>query len=454
MQTTNEAKIIPKAKAKDPLIKNTRVMLSNTLDFFTSMRKQYGDIYNANVIGSNLVIVSRPSMIQKILVSEISKFPKSKNYETFKLSVGNGLVTNEGESWKRQRKIAQPAFYKESIANLFDILCKVSQDHLQNWKGQQKINAVENMLATTLDMVVQSLFGESIDMDYDRLSKAFITENQFLSDQVMNPFSLPIWIPTASARRYKKARSTTSELVETIINKRKEKDATPKNDLLGMLMSSRYSDTGEGMSNQQLKDEVVSILFAGHEATANSMSWALYLLAKYPEHLKKVKEEVQRVTQGQPLKLEHLSQMVYTQQVIDESMRLYPSAWALSRTVHQDTDLEGYTIKKNSLIFLDFYNMYRDEAIWEHPNDFIPERFQPELKKQMHKCSFVPFGAGQRMCIGYQFAFMEMKILLADIVSNYDFVLDPDAPEVEVEPLTTLKPKDGVWISVTPLDKA
>lgn len=435
--------------AASRIFKNSLPILKNCVDFFVKNQLEYGDIYEANVIRFNIAVITHPDYIKQVLVSNKKNYVKSDNYEILKLALGNGLLTSEGEFWKKQRKIAQPAFYKDSLVGFVQTMETATLQLIERYKKNVHTNSDIGLLfnALTLEIVANCLFGTELSDRQHEIHHAVNYANEYLTKKIMTPFYPPFWFPTPSTLQFRKNRKEIDKIIFGIINKRQERADTTSKDLLAMLMHTKDEDTGETMSTQQLRDEVITLFVAGHETTANALTWALYLLTKNPDKLQKLQEEVDRVLANQFINLNNLQELVYTQQVVDEAMRLYPPAWTVSRKALNPDIIGDYQIPKDTLVSINVFGMHRHPDFWEQPNDFVPERFAPELKKQIPKLAYMPFGAGQRMCIGNNFALMEMKIVLALLVKHLDFKPLNTKP-VHYTPLITLKPSEPILMDI------
>ena len=447
-------KKIPVIPAKHWFFRNSLEVLKDPLKFFIETFEQYGDIYDVNANFIKIYVLANPDYIQEVMVTNKTDYAKSDDYKVLKHSLGNGLLTSEGEFWKKQRRIAQPAFHRKSMKKLLDTMITSTQAMVDKWSSRNELQITDEMQFITLDIVTKCLFGSALKPNlYEKIHEAVTVGNEFLSSKIMNPFTLPVWFPTAASRHYKKTRDFNNKVILDIINTRAN-DPTEYHDLLSMLMNAEDEETGEKMSPQPLLDEALTIFVAGHETTANALSWTFYLLSQHPDKLQKLQQELQEVLQGEAPSFETLRGLEYTQMVLEESMRLYPPAWSIGRKVVQDTELCGHALPKGAGLILDVYTMHRHPNFWDNPHTFEPERFHPSQKKGRHKYAFIPFGAGQRMCIGNNFAMMEMKIILAMVFQKFSLTLSPNAPIVEPEPLVTLRPKNGILMDINALVEA
>ncbi len=441
-------KAVPKIPAKHWFWRNSLEVLKDPLAFFKKTFHEHGDIYDVNSNIYTIYIISNPDLIQEVLQSKAKQFSKSDDYKILKHSLGNGLLTSEGEFWKKQRRIAQPAFYKESLRKLVATIIEDTNKFVDKWQHLQEVEVHHEMMLLTQEIVTNALFGTELHVDAEQIQENITIGNEFLSKKIMTPFSLPIWFPTKASRQYHKSRRYNNRVITEVIENRRQ-DKKEYHDLLAMLMHAKDEETGETMSNQQLKDEAITIFVAGHETTANAMSWAFYLMAKHPDKQEKVRQEAIRVLgEDNQLSFEKLRELEYTQMVINETMRLYPPAWSMGRKAIDDVEVGGYEFKKNATVLIDIYMTHRHTKYWDKPEDFIPERFTDEEKKKRHKLSYMPFGAGQRMCIGNNFAMMEMQVILALLLKNFTISLAKKSEIIAPEPLVTLRPKTDIHIQI------
>ncbi|MEL6193768.1 MAG: cytochrome P450 [Bacteroidota bacterium] len=424
--------------------------LANTPDFVHKKEAELGDFYKIRVPRRDLFVIFRPSVIKHVLQSNARNYKKSIAYQTLKEFLGEGLVTSEGDLWKKQRKISQPVFYKSNLKNLISGMVKVVDEYYlelaQRVEGEDTINIASEMMQVTADVVMGTLFSSAYGFDKEQMYEAVGFSQEVILKRAYMPFQRQIDKLTGTHKKFIRNKQAFDEMIFRMIKDRKENPADHV-DLLSMLLNAKYEDTGEGMSDQQLRDELITIYLAGHETSANALSWTLFLMAQKPEVVEKLREEERRVLNGRLPVMEDFSQLPYSRQVLDEGMRLYPPAYVVSRQAIEDDIVDGAKIPSDSSVYLSFYALQRSPKYWEHPDEFNPERFSPENKIPRH--AYMPFGAGARMCIGNHFAMMEMQILLCLLVRRFDFSLVPDQ-KIEMQPLVTLKPKHGILLKMKP----
>ncbi len=386
-------------------------------------------------------------VIQQILVSNHKNYRKDYASNKLKMVLGNGLLTNEGESWFKQRRLAQPAFYKTRLEGFFDVMNRLAKNEMEEWKKQNKQTVFidAEMMQLTSRVVVETLLGADVSGQLNQIQKHIYELQLYMVKCIRNPF-FEIWSAlNGEKKRFEHSVQSLDAILYHVIGQRKRQDA--KNDLLSMLLDARDLDTNEGMDTRQLRDELLTIYVAGHETSGYAISWAMYCLCSHPEKYKKAKAEVQQIMQDGALTMERYRQFTYLKAVIDETLRLYPTAYMLSRESKEEDVVNETDIPKGTVTLMSIYHLHRHPAYWTQPDEFIPERFEGKDNPLFNGSAYFPFGGGPRMCIGFYFATMEMTILLAQLLYHFDFELDKNQ-KVEFEPLVTLKPKHGIKLNI------
>ncbi len=426
--------------------------IANSPLFVERMEPVLGDFYRVKVPGRKLYVTSRPEVIRFVLQSHAGLFRKSDIYNEMKHFLGEGSLTSEGDLWRRNRRLAQPVFYKKYLGQLFETMEKESAAYIDRLATQiHSENIVEvslEMMQVASDIVMKALFSSEDAEDKQKTYEAVVFFQELAIRRVYRPFE-KFWNRfDGRLRRFDRLKKEMDDRMYALIRERRA-DREPPSDLLSMLLASTYPDTGEGMTDRQLRDELLTLYMAGHETSANALSWTLYLLAQHPEVVDKMRAEIDKQVGSGPLRFEHLQELGYTRQVIEEGMRLYPPAYIVSRILREDTDIEGVSVPAGATMYLSIYGLHRSPRHWEFPRQFDPDRFSPERVKERPGGVYIPFGAGARMCIGNHFALMEMQILLAYLIRAFDWEIVSEKP-VEFQPLLTLKPKDGIPMRVKP----
>lgn len=401
---------------------------------------QHGDILCLELFGTKQYVMFHPDMYHDVLVS--NTFIKDGQYTSERKGMayflGKGLLTSNDDFWRRQRKLASPAFHTKRIDAYAETMVNFSLQTVDAWRDNEIRDIDHEMMKLTLRIVTKTLFDTDMADDARRIGDALMVLQYMFNDADL----LPDWWPKLKRKQREAARQDLDDVVYPMINERRSAgEIEDRGDLLSMLMLAEDED-GNRMSDKQVRDESVTIILAGHETTANALNWTWYLLAQHPEIEAKLHEELDTVLQGTPPTLADLRRLPYTEMVIKESMRLYPPAYGVSRISTEDTNVAGYDIPKGSVVNVLSYSVQRDPRWWDEPERFMPERFANGGGAK-HRYAYIPFGGGPRVCIGQSFAMMEACLLLATIAQRYSLALAP-GKKVMTETLITLRPKNGL----------
>ena len=408
---------------------------------------KYPELFLLHIPGRKVYVIHQPQMVQHILQGNMQNYKKDQGYQVLALLLGNGLITNaDYESWRKQRKMLQPPFHRESLANMCKIVVESVEQHLKEWKKKEgsTVNFTHDMAWLTIDIVCKTLFTS--DVSNDQIQMVWRNLN-FLNEAATlmagNPWHIPWKFPLP---RYVKGRKYIAELNDMIygIMQKRRQQNNPPHDLLQILMDTRYDD-GSTMSDEQIRDEVMTVFVAGHETTVNALSWTWYLLKKNTDCEKKLLEESKQFAQTNP-GFADVANLKYGWCVMNESMRVYPPVPAIGRAVVADEEVCGYMLKKGRSTVINIAGLHHHPDYWENPSAFIPERFTTFDLKGDNRFVFMPFGAGPRICIGNNFAMLEMQLINAMLSARVQMELI--STEVEPKPLITLKPGDGVLMKL------
>lgn len=440
-------KKLPSTDAKKhPLFGDVIHLAKDPLNFLSEQREKMGDVYQLSSLFGKVAIVNHPDLVDYILRLNSKNYVKSKGYETLKVLLGEGLLTSEGDFWRSQRRLMQPAFYKEKLSHIVEVMLKQTEDFFNEWQQNYPVGAIIDVSAEmnkiALRVVAKSLFESEIGDDVTKMNEnlPFVLEKS--SVRILKPTQLPRWIPTPENRKEQNSIRQIEKVVYKIIeNRRKSKEE--HQDLLSLLMNSKDEETGRFMDDEQLRDEVMTIFLAGHETSANALAYFLYLMDKNPEVFKKLKEEVDQVTGGESIKARHLHNMKYMQQCINETLRLYPPAWIIGRRPLEDDQLGEYQLPKTYQALICTYTMHRNPKYWEKPEEFNPERFSEENIKKIPKGAYMPFGGGARLCIGNNFAMYEMQIVIANLLKSFELKLKENY-QLDLVAHITMRPKNPI----------
>jgi enediyne biosynthesis protein E7 len=430
---------------------NTFRFLRHALDFLLEMRERYGDVVSVPTLVGPFTLIFHPDGVRHVLQENHRNYNKDvPDYHVLSLVLGKGLLTNDGGSWLKQRRLIQPAFHRERVATFGTLMTETTLRWTEAWETggfietDRPLALTQEMSGLTLSIVGKALFGTDLSAENKSVGRALTTVNHLLAKGFYLPWVLTL--PTLSRHRLRVARSALYTVVEQIIRERRRRRAT-HSDLLELLLEARDEETGECMTDEQVRDEVLTLLLAGHETTANALSWTFSLLAQHPHVEARLLEEYRQVLNGRPAMIEDLPQLPYTRMVIEEAMRLYPPAWGLGRRALGDDEIGGYAIHKGAYVLVFPFVTHRHPAFWERPGAFDPERFSPERAAGRHRFAYFPFGGGSRLCIGNQFALYEAQLILATTLPRYELRLLPGVV-VTPEPLVTLRPRGDLLMTV------
>lgn len=439
------SKIAPGPKGI-PFLGNLLEMRRDPMGLLMCSTEKYGGIVKLQLGPQFAFLLTKPDYLKHVYLDHSKNYLKqTKAWKVFQLIFGQGLLTSEGELWRKQRKLMQPSFHRERIAGFVEVMKRTTQSMLEDWskfENKKSFDLASEMMALTLEIVGETLLGTKMKHQAKGIAEALPIILEFTIYRTTRIVSLPLSFPTPKHREFKRALKLLRDVARKVIQDRISSQQENA-DLLSMLMAARDEVTGEGMSDEELLDEVMTIFLAGHETTANAMTWAFYLLSQHPEVEVQIREELAKVLQGRAVQFEDLPKLNYLERVIKEVLRLYPPAWFMGRLAMEDDVIDGYAIPKNSIVFLSPYVTQHQAEYWSEPEKFNPDRFLPENFSKQHRYSYIPFGAGPRQCIGNHFAMMEMQVILAMILQKYHLSLAP-GHEVAMDPQITLRPKDGM----------
>lgn len=437
-----------------PIIGPLLEMRRDFLGFFTKIHRECGDLVHMHVGPQQLFFLGHPDHAQHVLVDNLRNYEKeTKGYNALRRLLGNGLVTSSGEFWQRQRRIAQPAFRRQRVEAFALLMVKATQDMCDNWQvridQKQPIDFATEMMKVTLRIVSETLMSTDVSADAGEIAPALHELLKQNVDDITMLFRAPDCVPTPRNRRFVKAKATLDRIVLGMIAQRRQDDRD-HGDLLSMLMA-KDEQSGESMTDLQLRDEVMTIFLAGHETTANALGWTCHQLTLHPEMADRARQEVDDALQGRAPTVQDLAHLPYVSAVLKESMRLFPPVWVLARSVVQDDVIDQTPIPKGAYVFLSQYTVHRHPDFWDRPEVFDPLRWlnddQKTESKLPHKYMYFPFSTGARKCIGDHFATMEAVLILAVLLQRVQWQLVAGHP-VELEPVVTLRPKYGLQMQV------
>jgi cytochrome P450 len=396
-----------------------------------------------------MIIVNHPDHVKRVLQEKHSHYGRPAFVALLRRIVGNGLLFSEGEAWLRQRRIMQPSFHRERIAGFAAIMARAVNERTQCWRARERPDEPLDLTRESAELIAAIngpvLFASDLSQEAPELGEAITVLLNWLNRRTSQPLAAPLFIPTQENRRFKAAKRLFTETIQRLIDQQRAHGGT---DLLSMLLAARDAETGAPMSDQQLQDEVFTFLVAGLETTAAALQWALILLAQHPEALQRVRAEQRSVCGAEPPRADQLASMPYTRMVIDETLRLYPPVFGLTRRVVSADTIAEHTIPKGAQVLVSPYAIHRHPSLWQQPDVFAPEaHFAPEHSVGRSRFAYIPFGAGPRQCIGNALALMELQILVPTLAAAFDFSL-VDARGTLPETSMTLRPKGPVLMHV------
>ncbi len=422
----------------------------NPIRLFEHLVATYGPVSHYKIGTSHIVFINDPSLIADVLINQPQNFVKERTQRRMKILLGEGLITSDGEIHKRQRRIAAPAFHRQRIQNYGSMMVDRAAAIREEWQPGQKIDIAAEMMRLTLQVVARTLFNTDVTSDVQAIND----EVNVIMDLYNFLIALPraeamLHLPIPGLMRFRKARKRLDAVVHRIIEQHRA-DGVDRGDLLSMLIASRdedgeQEDEGTKMSDEQLRDEVLTIFLAGYETVANALTWTWMLLGQNPEAEARMHAEIDAVLAGRVPTLDDLPQLKYTEMVLAESMRLYPPAWAMGRQATRDIEIGPYKLPAGSYLFFSQYIMQRSAEQFPEPLRFDPERFTAEAKAGRPKFAYFPFGGGNRQCIGEAFAWMEGILLLATIAQSWKLRLLTDQ-KIGLAPKITLRPDGPIWV--------
>lgn len=413
------------------------------LPFFTKLAAM-GKISSFRAYWLRVYCLNHPDAIKQVFVDNAQNYWKGRFVRFLYPLLGQGLLTSEGDYWKRNRRLAQPAFHRDRLGMLVQQMAAGTTQMLDRWESSAEgasINLLPEMMGLTMSIVARTLFSADVTGNVKEVGGALSLGIEETNRRVLalNPF-LSV-LPTQRNREFKNAVETLNGVMMRIIEQHRE--AGLSSDLLSMLMEARDTETGEGLSDRQLRDECMTLFLAGHETTAVGLTWLWSLLTKHPEVEWRLRKEISEVLGDRTPTPTDLPKLKYTQMVWDETLRLYPPAWLVARESYAPDVIDGYPIPAKATLVVCSYALHRSPQFWDEPDRFDPERFSPDRNQGRPRHAYIPFGAGQRMCIGNNFANMEAQVIIPMMLQRFRIQV-LDATNLEPEPLITLRPKGGV----------
>ncbi|APR79856.1 cytochrome P450 [Minicystis rosea] len=417
-------------------VRNIIGFARDQLVLLRDLADRYGDVVEMKVLGRPFFLISHPDDIEAVLVKHARIMLRDEYAVVLERVLGKGLLTSDGDLWKRQRKLMSQAFVPKRIRSYGEAMVRVTDAALRPWHDGQAINLHQEISRVTMEVVADVLFGSGIDHeDVRTVREAMEIVNEFLANSPEAVLKLPAWVPTPRNVATVRAVKQLDELIYRIIQKRRAGE--PRDDLLGTLLAAQ-DDDGTKMSDAQLRDEAITLFLAGHETTALALAHTFYLLSKHPDIERRLHAEIASVLGGRLPTADDVRALPYTERVLKEAMRLYPPAWTTGREVAEEVEIGGYVLPKGAQILTSQWVVHRDPRWFPNPEGFDPDRFAPERAKDLPRFAYFPFGGGPRICIGNHFAMMEATLLLAVIVQRFRIELLP-GQQLSLKPSVTLR---------------
>ena len=432
------------------LFGNLKEFGRDQLGTMTRWAREYGDLVSARFGPRHVLFANHPDLVEEVLVNQNRKFIKHYRLRQTARTLGQGMLTSEGEFWRGQRKLAQPAFHRERIANYASLMVDSTVRMLQTWIDGEVRDVQADMMRLTLEIVAKTLFDAEIGGDTDDATAAMETLTHAFIARTGKLITPPHWIPTPLNVRIERAIRRLERILMAFITERRA-SGEDRGDLLSMLLHAQDEESGRRMSDQQLRDEMMTLFLAGHETTANTLAWTWVLLSQHPGAEARLHSELDDVLGDRLPTVGDLPRLKYTESVVNETLRVNPTVWVIGREALEPVELGGYTIPAGTTLFMPQWVIHRDSRWFDDPEAFRPERWADGLMQRIHRYAYFPFGGGPRICIGNNFALMEATLLLATIARRYRLKLAADA-KIALLPTITLRPAHGVRVVLTKRD--
>jgi cytochrome P450 len=421
------------------------------LEFVLEVTREHGDVAQVRMGPMRLVVVNHPEHVKRVLQEKSAIYGRPPFVAMMRRMVGNGLLFSEGDFWLRQRRTMQPMFHKERIAGFAKTMGAAVARRIAAWRGAEgrtPIDVSKEMAELTFEIVGRTLFSTDLTAEAKDLGEAIRTTLAWLDDRTQRPFAAPLFVPTAENRRFRAAQKLFTSTIDRLVAERRAAANDP-GDLLSMLLAARDPETGEGMTDRQIHDEVLTFLIAGYETTSAALEWTLLLLSRNPEAADGVRAEQRTVCGERPPMPDDLAKMPYTRRAIDESLRIHPPVFGITRRAIEADEIGGFPIEKGAQVLVSPYSVHRHPAFWPDPERFDPDRFLPDRAKHRPRFAHFPFGGGPRQCIGNAFAMMELQVLVPAMIGALRFDL-AEGSDTTPEPRMTYRPRGPVKMYARP----
>jgi cytochrome P450 len=414
------------------------------LGFFVASARQYGDVVPMRVVNRRLVLLSHPDLIEEVLTVHARRTTKTALLQSLRPVLGDGLLLSEGDTWLRQRRLMQPAFRREAVAGSAPVIVESAERELSTWSPRVPVNVLPAMLRMTLDAAARTLFGTDVEGREEEVAGALLVALERFRSRFDSLLTVPDQVPTRANVRLRAAVRRLDRLVDGMVARHTA--VGDRDDLLGLLLRARDED-GSRMSDRQLRDEVRTLLLAGHETTANALTWITYLIARHPDVGDSLAEEARRVAHTRTLGESDAPRLRYAGMVVKEALRLYPPSWGITRQATEDCCVGPYRVRRGVHIAMCQWIVHRDARWFRDPHTFRPQRWADEDGRRP-RYTYFPFGGGQRLCIGAPFAMLELVLSVATLARRYRVHYDGTAAPQPLASIT-LRPQDDVLVTVS-----
>ncbi len=444
-----EPMLAPLAK---PILGHLLQLKKDPLGFLLRVSRETGDIIQLKLGPRKVTFLKHPEFIKHVFLDESKNYDKgTRGWDKLRVILRKGVFTSDGKLWQRQRKTMQPGFQRERIISLARVMIEETQNLVTEWelysKKGQAVDVHQEMMKITFRIIAKSMFSEDLNQkQIQMVSHDLPLILDYGAKSYQKFLDLPLSFPTPVHLKVRKAVRNLDNMVMNIIKERRKKDSEDQ-DLLSILLNAKDPDTGMGMDDMEIRDQVMTIMLAGHETTANSLSFALYLLSKNPAITHKLESEADNVLNGNPPGIEDLTKLRFTLKVFQEALRLFPPVWLIPRRSLKEDTIGGMRIPQGRTVFVCTFTLHRDPRFWEDPETFNPERFTEGNSNIFHNFTYIPFGVGARTCMGKDFALIEAPIILATLFQKFRIISASDSP-LTLDPSLTLRPKKPIWAKI------
>jgi cytochrome P450 len=423
-----------------------REFLRDRMSMLTRYARDYGDVVGFRLGPLRTVLLSAPPLIEEVLQTRAKSFHKGINENLVRPTAGNGILLSEGDFWKRQRRMVAPPLHKARIAGYAATMVQIAERITDGFVDGETRDLYEDMMRIGMAIAARTLFDVDIEGEAAAFGAALTEMMSCLKARIDAMPPLPDWVPTPTMLRLKRAARRLDKVLYDAIAQRRAQPKPEREDLLSLLLAARDEDDGQGMTDQQLRDEAMTLFLAGFETSAINLAWTLHLLASHPAVADQLHAELESVLDGKAATVDAVPRLKQVERVVLEAMRLYPPAWVMDRLALEDMELGGFTIKKGTDVWIAPWVLHRDPRFWDRPDEFAPDRWENDLQKRLPKFVYFPFGGGPRVCIGNAFAMMEVVLVTATVMRK--FRLTPDGAPPTPEPGFTLRPVPGVRLKL------